>query len=109
VNKRDIVLPSFGIAGEIVNDMANSAINAATVWKYQSEGPECPQRLLCQANQDIFSRGHVIPSVMTYLSNLVMSIMVENTKTSEMLLAAQHGRKGQVDCLKTYSKCQMKL
>ena len=35
VNKRDIVLPSFGIAGEIVNDMANSAINAATVWKYQ--------------------------------------------------------------------------
>ena len=35
--------------------------------------------------------------------------MVENTKTSEMLLAAQHGRKGQVDCLKTYSKCQMKL
>ena len=38
-----------------------------------------------------------------------MSIMVENTKTSEMLLAAQHGRKGQVDCLKTYSKCQMKL
>jgi hypothetical protein len=75
----------------------------------RSEGPECPQRLLCQANQDIFSRGHVIPSVMTYLSNLVMSIMVENTKTSEMLLAAQHGRKGQVDCLKTYSKCQMKL
>ena len=38
-----------------------------------------------------------------------MSIMVENTKTSEMLLAAQHGRKGQVDCLKTYPKCQMKL
>ena len=35
VNKRDIVLPSFGIAGEIVNDMANTAINVATVWKYQ--------------------------------------------------------------------------
>ena len=36
VNKRDIViLPSFGIAGEIANDMANTIINALTVWKYQ--------------------------------------------------------------------------
>jgi hypothetical protein len=35
VNKRDIMLPSFGTAGEIVNDMAISVINAATVWKYQ--------------------------------------------------------------------------
>ena len=35
VNKRDIVLPSFGVAGEIVNDMANTVINVATVWKYQ--------------------------------------------------------------------------
>lgn len=34
-NARDIVLPSMGTAGEIVNDMANSLINAATVWKYQ--------------------------------------------------------------------------
>ena len=76
---------------------------------YRSEGPECSQRLLCQANQDIFSRGHVIPSVMTYLSNLVMSIMVEDAKISQILLAAQHGRKGEVDCLKTYSKCKMKL
>ena len=35
VNKRDIILPSFGIAGDIVNDMANTLINVATVWKYQ--------------------------------------------------------------------------
>lgn len=79
------------------------------VYRNRSEGPECPQRLLCQANQDIFSRGHVIPSVMTYLSNLVMSILVENAKTSDILLAAQYGRRGEVDCLKAYSKCEMKL
>lgn len=78
-------------------------------FRKRSEGPECPHRLLCQANQDIFSRGHVIPSVMTYLSNLIMSLLVENAKTSDILLAAQHGRRGEVDCLKTYSKCEMKL
>ena len=33
--KRDVYLPSFGIAGEIVNDVANTFINTATVWKYQ--------------------------------------------------------------------------
>ena len=33
--KRDVYLPSFGIAGEIVNDLANTLINTATVWKYQ--------------------------------------------------------------------------
>ena len=33
--KRDVYLPSFGIAGEIVNDIANTFINTATVWKYQ--------------------------------------------------------------------------
>ena len=33
--KREIILPSFGIAGDIVNDMANTLINTATVWKYQ--------------------------------------------------------------------------
>ena len=32
---RDVYLPSFGIAGEIVNDVANTFINTATVWKYQ--------------------------------------------------------------------------
>ena len=35
ITKRDIVLPSFGTAGDIVNDMANTLINTATVWKYQ--------------------------------------------------------------------------
>ena len=33
--KRDVYLPSLGIAGEIVNDVANTFINTATVWKYQ--------------------------------------------------------------------------
>ena len=33
--KREVVLPSLGVAGEIVNDLANTAINTATVLKYQ--------------------------------------------------------------------------
>ena len=35
ITKRDIILPSFGTAGDIVNDLANTLINTATVWKYQ--------------------------------------------------------------------------
>ena len=35
ITKRDIKLPSFGDFGDIVNDMANTLINTATVWKYQ--------------------------------------------------------------------------
>ena len=47
---------------------------------------------------------------MTYLSNLIISIFAnDNAKPSEILLAAQRGRKGEVDCLETYSKCKLKL
>ena len=78
---------------------------------FRNNGPDCPSRLLCQANKDIFGRGHVLPSVMTYISNLIMSLMVDNqdAKTSSLLLAAQKGRKGQVDCIQTYSKCNIEL
>ena len=77
---------------------------------FRNKGPECAQRLLCQANKEIFGRGHVIPSVMTYLSNLIISIFAnDNAKPSEILLAAQRGRKGEVNCLETYSKCKLKL
>ena len=35
VNRREVVLPELGTAGEIVNDMARSLINTATLWKYK--------------------------------------------------------------------------
>ena len=35
ITKREVILPSFGIAGDIVNDMATTLINVATIWKYQ--------------------------------------------------------------------------
>ena len=35
VKREDILLPSFGDAGEIVNDLANSILNAVTIWKHQ--------------------------------------------------------------------------
>ena len=75
----------------------------------RNEGSDCPERLMCQANRDIFHRGHVLPSVMTYLSNLIMSVMVEDSSPSDLLKAAQNGRKGKVDCLQTYAKCKTKL
>ena len=33
--KREVVLSSFGEAGEIVNDIAKTVLNAVTIWKYQ--------------------------------------------------------------------------
>lgn len=75
----------------------------------RNEGPDCAERLICQANKEIFGRGHVLPSVMTYLSNLIFSMFAENAKISEILLAAQKGRKGELDCLQLYSQCNMKL
>lgn len=34
-NRREVILSSFGEAGEIVNDVAKTVLNAVTVWKYQ--------------------------------------------------------------------------
>ena len=76
---------------------------------FRNDGPECAQRLLCQANKEIFGRGHVLPSVMTYLSNLIISIIANDAKPSEILLAAQRGRKGKVNCLQFYPQCKLKL
>ena len=47
---------------------------------------------------------------MTYLSNLIISIIADvDAKPSEILLAAQRGRKGNVDCLQIYPQCKLKL
>ena len=47
---------------------------------------------------------------MTYLSNLIISIIADvYAKPSEILLAAQRGRKGNVDCLQIYPQCKLKL
>ena len=34
-NSREIELPSYGIVGDVTNDIANSLIYSATVWIYQ--------------------------------------------------------------------------
>ena len=32
---REIELPSYGVVGDVVNDIANTVLNTATVWMYQ--------------------------------------------------------------------------
>ena len=34
-NSREIELPSYGIVGDVVNDIANSILHTITVWIYQ--------------------------------------------------------------------------
>ena len=47
---------------------------------------------------------------MTYISNLLMSVTLEaDVKTSDLLLAAQRGRRGHTDCLTTYTQCEIIL
>ena len=76
---------------------------------FRNDGADCPQRLVCQANKDIFSRGHVLPSVMTYISNIIMSLTIEESKMSEILQAARNGRKGEINCIKKYPNCSIRL
>ncbi|TRY71844.1 hypothetical protein TCAL_00308 [Tigriopus californicus] len=107
-NKRDIILPSFGEVGEIVNDVANSVLNSVTIWIHRHEGQDCVKRLMCESNQDIFKRGYLLPSVLTYTSNLAISVASEG-KVADKLMAARKGRKGELDCVDAYPDCLVRL
>ena len=78
---------------------------------FRSRGPDCPRRLICQSNRAIvFHGGHVIPSLVTYASNLVLSAAVlSEGKASQLLLAARVGRKGEKDCVREYPECDTVL
>eukprot|EP00095_Tigriopus_kingsejongensis_P006081 snap_masked-scaffold712_size108441-processed-gene-0.2 protein:Tk06081 transcript:snap_masked-scaffold712_size108441-processed-gene-0.2-mRNA-1 annotation:"hypothetical protein X777_04662" len=106
--KRDIVLNSFGEVGEIVNDVANTLLNSVTIWIHRHEGQDCVKRLMCESNRNIFRRGYLIPSVLTYTSNLALSVASDG-KVAEKLTAARKGRKGETNCVETYPDCTVKL
>lgn len=107
-NKRDIILPSFGEVGEIVNDVANTVLNSVTIWIHRHEGKDCVKRLMCESNQDIFKRGYLLPSVLTYTSNLAIS-MASDGKMADKLMAARKGRKGELNCVDAYPDCSVRL
>ena len=77
-------------------------------------GPDCARRLLCESNKDIFSRGYTLPALVSYAVNLYLAgsptvIEEGNGRASELLWAARRGRKGEVDCVKHYPNCPVRL
>jgi hypothetical protein len=65
---------------------------------------------MCETSRRItFQRGYALPSLMTYLSNVILSAVVDGGKMSDVLLAARKGRKGKIDCIKAYPACNVIL
>lgn len=105
---QEVVLPGFGIAQDYVNELIKVVLNTITVWSYKDDPHQCGPKFLCSANKDIFSRGFLIPNILTYLSSLVISFFSDKHSPSSVMMAARRGRKGE-DCHQLFQQCKIDL